>query len=477
VRHLRGTIGLLLLISAVLPSLIAPRVGAQETSRPNILLILTDDQRFDSLFVMQHVQNELMAHGITFRRAMVTNSLCCPSRASILTGGFSHTTGVYTNKYTTRSPYGGWPAFHATGDENGTIAVALEAAGYRTGLFGKYLNDYPGTQVPPGWDRFAGFAGDRSGGGAYYDYSMLVKDAIGTRTETFGSSPSDYSTNVIEAKTMAFLRGTDPASPFFAYVAPFAPHSKIVPAPKDVGSFDGYTQTLPPSFNERDVADKPPYIRERRTMSATAVENHYRLQYESLQAVDRMVGRFVGYLRSSGQLSNTMIVFMSDNGLQYGEHRWPYKLVPYQESIRVPMVIRYDPLTASAGTSGVIVANIDIAPTFADIAGIGSTYRGVGSVDGLSLVPLLDGSVARLRSNLLLEHLDYPTQFHVPAYCGIRTATRLYVRYSGGFEELYRLGPDPYELRNLASNRPPDLPPLRALARAECVPLPPGFVW
>ncbi len=232
---------------------VAPARTQASPSKPNIILILTDDQRFDSLFAMPNVSRELAARGITFRRGFVSNSLCCPSRAAILTGGYSHTTGVYTND----PPYGGWKAFHNNGDEDGTIALALQKAGYRTGLFGKYFNHYPGGFVPPGWNTWASFP-DTHNGGAYYNYSLYVKDAHGTRIEKYGSDPSDYSTTVIKNKAMTFLRSTSPASPLFLYVAPFAPHGRIVPAPQDKGSYSGYRQPLPKSFDERDVSDKPP---------------------------------------------------------------------------------------------------------------------------------------------------------------------------------------------------------------------------
>jgi arylsulfatase A-like enzyme len=379
---------------------------------------------------------------------------------------------VYTNDY----PYGGWRAFHNNGDEDATIALALQKAGYRTGLFGKYFNHYPGGFVPPGWNTWASFP-DTHNGGAYYKYSLYVKDAHGTRIEKYGSDRSDYSTTVIKNKAMTFLRSTSPTSPFFLYVAPFAPHGRIVPAPQDKGSYAGYRQALPKSFNERDVSDKPPYIRSLDPVKRKNVLEHFRLQYEALQSVDRMVDDIVRYLASTGRLHNTMIVFMSDNGINLGEHRWSEKVVPYEESIRVPFVVRYDPMTAprAGSTSNAFVANVDLAPTFAALGGDPS-YQGVGTVDGSSFVPLLDGSATSIRSNVLLEHLHYP-KTTVPSYCGIRTAKRMYVRYSGGFEELYRLDSDPHELRNVAEHAPAEVAALRQITQTECNPPPPGYHW
>ena len=202
----------------------------------------------------------------------------------------------------------------------------------------------------------------------------------------------------------------------------------------------------------------------------------FELQDEALQAVDRMVGDIVDELRESGRLGNTMIVFMSDNGVENGDHRWIYKLTPYEESIRVPLVVRYDPLTAANTISARgLVSNADIAPTIADVAGI--PFEGVGTIDGVSFVPILDGSARSVRSNILLEHLDSPGKYHVPSYCGLRIANWTYVGYGDGFEELYHLTADPYELTNVADSATAELQLLRQRTRSLCDPTPPGFEW
>jgi N-acetylglucosamine-6-sulfatase len=263
-------------------------------------------------------------------------------------------------------------------------------------------------------------------------------------------------------------------------MAPFAPHDPITPAPSDIGSFSGYTQKLYPSFNEKDVSDKPAYIRKRSLVEKARMEKRFRLEYEALQAVDRSVGSVVDYLRTSGQLANTLIAFMSDNGVEYGEHRWVYKLVPYDESIRVPLVVRYPALTGqmTRTQSSAMVSNLDIAPTFADVAGIGDSFVGVGKVDGTSMVPVLSGAATSIRHDLLLEHLKHGSKFHVPTYCGLRTENLMYARYAGGPEEVYRLRKDPYELRNVAATAPVTLKRLRARTKELCRPLPPdGYTW
>jgi arylsulfatase A-like enzyme len=442
----------------------------------NILLILTDDQRFDSLFAMPHVRQGLMARGVTFTRATVSNAICCPSRAAILTGGYSHTNLVYTNVYTGWSPYGGWRAFHRAGGERATIAKALDTAGYRTALFGKYLNDFPGRSAPPGWDRMAAFDHAHTGG-AYYDYSLFVKDAHGSRTRIYGSARDDYSTSVLGRYAMSFLRGTGPEQPFFLYLAPYAPHAAVVPAPRDVGSWSGYRQNLRPNFNEGDLSDKPRYLRGRDRVGVVFTRHRFQVEYEGLQAVDRMVGRIIGYLRSSDRLHDTLIVFMSDNGIMFGEHRWPDKFPPYEESVRVPLVVRYDAVTGprAGARSSAIVSNVDLAPTFAEATTV--PFDGVGTVDGVSLMPLLRGEAHAVRRDLLLEHADYPAKYHVPSYCGLRTSGWVYVRYATGEQELYDLAKDPYELTNVAGRSTEVRDRLRARTRTLCDPPPPGFTW
>ena len=476
-RRAAWLVSALLLVSSCASATAVPRALAElEVGRPNIVLILTDDQRFDSLYAMPRVQQDLIAHGVRFTNAIISNSLCCPSRATILTGGYSRTTKVYTNVYTPSSPYGAWPAFKAAGDEQGTIAVALDQAGYRTGLIGKYLNDFIGPRAPAGWDRFSAFTADHEGG-SYYDYSMFVKDGEGTHIENFGSEPNDYSTSVIDREAMTFLRSTPAAQPFFLYVAPFAPHARVVPAPGDLGTWSRHHQTLRPSFDEADVSDKPAYIQTSPMLPETAARLKFELQSEALQAVDRMVGHIVDELRDSGRLGNTMLIFMSDNGVENGEHRWIYKLTPYEESIRVPLVVRYDPLTGpnKGSVEAGLVSNADIAPTIADVVDIG--FEGVGVVDGLSFVPVMTGASPSIRSSVLLEHLDYPGKYHVPTYCGLRTARWTYVRYSEGLEELYHLTDDPYELVNVAGTATEALRRLRSQTRTICSPLPPGYAW
>lgn len=449
------------------PAPMAAPIATDEVSaaaterRPDIVLILTDDQRFDTLWAMPTVQSELVAKGIQFTRGYVSNALCCPSRTSILTGQYSHSTGVYTNK--SQQPHGGFSAFR----DRSTVATWLQDAGYRTAMLGKYLNGYKGTYVPPGWDRW--FATWDEGG--FYGYTANSAGAV----STFGDDPTDYGTDVLARRATNFIRTTEPARPLFLYFAPHAPHGPATPAPGDGRAFSDLAPWRPPSYDEAHVAEKPAYIRAEPRLSGTAAAiDRFRLdQYRSLLAVDRAVEAILDALADTGRLSNAMIVFMSDNGMLWGEHRWHKKLVPYEESIRVPLVVRADALIAEPRSDRHLVLNIDLAPTFARLAGIGAP-----GVEGRSLLPLLSSPTSPWRSDFLLEHMKMG-EGGVPTYCGVHSGRFVYVDYVTGEEELYNLARDPHELSNKArKDSYRDI--LRVMRRRLvelCDPLPPGFAF
>jgi N-acetylglucosamine-6-sulfatase len=456
------TVGSLAVVVAAVAIFVAPlsSPALARNNRPNIVFIVTDDQRWDTLWAMPTVKSRLVDRGVTFSNGFVSNPLCCPARASILTGDYSHTTGVYTNKE--RSPYGGFGAF----DDRSTLATWLQKAGYRTGLFGKYLNGYPGGYVPPGWDRwFATY--DNEG---YYNY--LANDDGADLA--YGSRPQDYGTTVIGQQAADFIRNTDPSQPLFAYIAPHAPHAPATPGPGDETAFSNLASSRPPAYDESNVSDKPQYIRNEPRMDRRTRDriDAFRVdQYRALLAVDRDVGHVLNALGDTGRLSQTLIVFTSDNGMLWGEHRWHKKSVPYEESIRVPFVVRYDPLVGRPGTDPNLAVNIDLAPTAADLAGVGHA-----GADGSSLVPLLQSRNASWRSDFLLEHLGDRTD-GVPTYCGVRSRTTKYVYYATGEEELYNLQADPSELDNLAATGGNNklLRTMRSRLANLCSPAPPGM--
>ena len=309
--------------------------------------------------------------------------------------------------------------------------------------------------MPPGWDRWFATFNFR-----YFDYDVNDNGTI----KHFGTGERDYLTDVLRTRTQQFIGSSVVrGSPFFAYVAPIAPHGPETPAPRHQHTFDGLKAPRLPSFNEEDVSDKPPWIESQPVLSDTEIANldaRHEGRAETLQALDDLVAGVVNKLQNVGALDNTYIVFTSDNGQHYGEHRLPgVKAHPYEESIHMPLVVRGPGIKAGSTTSE-LALNTDFFPTITDLAGATTPE----DVDGRSLRPLLEGStVTTWRTAFLLERGIRPyagiSEDAEPFY-GIRTsAGRKYVEYSGGFREFYDLNTDPYELLNSydATSPPVDL--------------------
>ena len=447
---------LVILVLAPLALAAPARAQGDPGDPPSILLVVTDDQRWDTLGAMPEVRRSLVGPGVTFTQAVTTSSLCCPSRASILTGAYPHTTGVYRQV----APYGGFRSF----DDATTIATVLQDAGYRTGYFGKYLDAYQSDAlagyVPPGWDRWGAFVH-----AAYLDYGLTIDGTV-TR---YGTGPEDYSTDVVADLAEGFIRTND--GPVFAVYAPAAPHAPATPSEADAGAFEDLPAWRPASFNEPDVSDKPAYVRAFDPLGPDRTEQLDRLrldQYRALQAVDRAIDRLLTALRDTGRLDDALVIFTSDNGLQWGEHRWTKKEVPYEEAIRVPLVVRADAIVGGAGTDDHLVGNIDLAPTIADVAGVE-----LPGADGRSLVPLLTRDDEGWRDAILIEHLRGANP--VPTYCAVRTERHLFAAYETGERELYDLSVDGSQLRNLAGRGGDVEARLEATLRDLCDPTPPGF--
>ena len=436
-------------------AVVAPAAAAQPAgfpARPNIVVVLTDDQRWDTLSAMPTVQSELVDKGINFANGFVVNSLCCPSRASLLTGQYSHSTGVYVNK--------GGRGYRAFREES-TIATWLQAAGYRTGYVGKYLNGYRGPHVPPGWSRWVAFTG-----AGFFNYPLNV-DGVPV---WYGSEPDDYSTDVLAGEAVSFIEQSPDA--FFLVFAPFAPHAPATPAPRHESAFARLAPWRPASYNEADVSDKPDWVRALPLLAPerqAGIDSFRRSQLRSLLAVDDAVKAIVGALKRTGRLQDTLIVFTSDNGMAWGEHRRAHKEDPYEESIRVPFVVRYDALGVAPRVERGLALNIDVAPTLADLGGVPLPLA-----DGRSLLPLLTTPAIPWRSDFLIEHLRTASG-RMPTYCGVRTTNSLYVSYETGEEELYDLVADPNQLSNLAADPAArtTLPPLRRRLAQLCNPPPP----
>jgi N-acetylglucosamine-6-sulfatase len=424
----------------------APSAAA---SRPNVVFILTDDLAWNLVRYMPNVR-KLQRRGATFSRYFVTDSLCCPSRSSIFTGAFPHNSGIFTNTGTD----GGFQTFLNRGLEQTTYATAIQPAGYRTAMMGKYLNGYrPASRhVPPGWTTW------NVAGNAYaeFNYNLLQNNRI----VHYGRQPADYLTDVLAAKGSNFInQSADAGKPFVMELATFAPHAPYTPAPRDATSFPGLKAPRGPSFNKANV-NPPSWLSGRAPLTAAqiaAIDGAFRKRAQAVQAVDDLIGRIRATLKARGLLDNTYIVFSSDNGYHMGEHRlMPGKMTAFDSDIRVPLVIAGPGVRKGRKISN-IAENIDLNPTFAQLAGTNPSP----TADGRSLVPLLRGKrVRRWRKAALIEHHgpdnragdpDRPTgpSGNPATYEAIRTSDAVYVEYRNGDREYYNLRRDPAERRNV----------------------------
>lgn len=417
--------------------------AAAAVGPPNVVLIVTDDQSPETLPhtppVMPYLQermNDPADHWVRFSNTFVNTPLCCPARATMLTGQYSHRTGVSNN--------GGGKNFRDTA----TLATWLDSAGYTNALVGKYLNQYPwgrGPFTPPGWDRWVGFTG--SDNAPYYNYSLVEDGTV----VNYGSTPADYSTDVLSKKATDFISSVPAEQPFFLYFAPPAPHYLETPPPRYATALAGMPPHRQPNFDEPDVSDKPAWVKALPRLGATRIAKLDRRRldaYRSLLGVDDAVESIMTTLETEGVLDNTIVIYLSDHGLALGEHRWTEKLCAYDECIRTPMVIR-DP-TATSHTESRLVTNVDLAQTIQALTGATATIK----QDGRSLTPLLRGpQPTSWRTGLLLRWVGSSA---VTAYWGIRTADYLYTELSTGEKELYDLTgrngtADPYQLTNRAN--------------------------
>ena len=427
-------------------------------AKPNILFILADDMKASDLDHMPSTQNLLIDQGVKFTKPWVTRSLCCPSRATILRGQYTHNHKVWVNV----EPSGGFWNFLDRGLENSTIATWLKAAGYDTILIGKYLNRYgldrngnraPTTHVPPGWDRWYAWEGIYAGTDTSYQINENGQIVTYQRSEIHDT---DLHAQVAED----FIQSTAGGAPFFMYLAPNAPHDPAYFAPRHASMFSNTPLPKPSSFNEADVSDKPAWVRNKPRLSSTQVQELttlYRDRLRALQSVDEMVERLVRALSETGDLSNTYIVFTSDNGVYLGEHRLEEKAAAYNAAPRVPLLIRGPGAPQGAARSQMALNN-DLAPTFASWAGI----EPPDFVDGRSLSPLLSVSPpANWRTAFLVEHRrsaeEYAYVRAIPNYDAIRTSRYHYVEYATGEKELYDLSTDPYEQTSIHASASPAL--------------------
>lgn len=431
----------------------APRAPAPKSDRPNVVVIMTDDQTLESLRVMKRTLALLAAQGTTFDNAFASFPFCCPSRATFLTGQYSHNHGVVGNSY--QNGLGRL-------DESSTLPVWLQAAGYSTIFVGKYLNEYgryAARAVPPGWSEW--YAAVRVN---YYDHSMNRNGRI----VYYKSGPRNYSTTVYTRTALdAVRRHAAGGKPFFLWLSYLAPHyggprepgdppglRTPVAAPQDVGRFANAGLPASPAFNEASVDDKPGSVRRRPPLAPEQVEAltaSYRQRLESLLAVDRGVQQLVQALKRAGVLERTLIVFTSDNGYLQGEHRIPEgKQLVYEPSVRVPLLLRGPGVPRNLRLPH-LVSNADVAPTILAAARVAP-----GRVqDGQSLLPLLADPSIEWGRDILFERGPGVATFDstVPRlFTAIRTPRFVYAEHASGERELYDLVLDPYQLDNRAGH-------------------------
>ena len=434
--------------------------------RPNLIFVLTDDLAWNLVTprYMPHVV-ALERRGVTFTDYFVTDSLCCPSRTSIFTGLMPHNSEVFKNK----GAQGGYRQFLRRGLERQTYAVAMGRSGYLTSMMGKYLNGY-GTpitisHVPPGWSDWH----VPSDGYPEFNYDLNENGVV----KHYGgpSDPANYLTDVLGARATQFInRAADARAPFALEVASFAPHRPYVPAPRNAHDFPDLRAPRGPSFNTEN-SHPPRWLGPRAPLSRAQlalVDRDFRLRAQSVEAVDRLIGRLEATLKARGLADNTYIVFSSDNGYHMGEHRLlPGKQTAFDSDIRVPLIV-VGPGVARGRRVSAFAENVDLYPTFLALGDAQPTEP----VDGRSLLPLLRGSTSQLswRTAVLVEHrgattsgdpdFDYGEVSGNPtSYEALRIPGAVYVEYFDGEHEYYDITRDPFELHNVYSS-------LRAATRA-----------
>jgi N-acetylglucosamine-6-sulfatase len=427
--------------SGTSPVTLDPAVAAK--ARPNIVVIETDDQTVESMRVMGKVNSLIGNQGATFENSFVNMSLCCPSRATFLTGQYAHNHGVLSNN----PPNGGFGRFQALHGNN-NLAVWLRQAGYYTAMIGKYLNGYSNSpRVPPGWSEWRAAAPAAQ---AVYNYTLNENGTL----VGYGDRPADFKQDVLTGKAVDLVNRRAPfAQPFFLWLTYTAPHTggpnpspnppfncdgSAKPAPRHANAFDSEPLPRPPNFNELDVSDKPAKIRNRPRLNADEVgdiQRQYRCRLESVLSVDQGVKSIVDALRVKGELADTVVMFTSDNGFFHGEHRIPSgKMHIYEESIRVPLLMRGPGIPQGVDVDDLVI-NADLAPTIVDFANANPGLV----MDGRSLIPVAQQPGIEQGRQLLVEQLGFSA---------IRTERYLYAEHETGEKELYDLDSDPFELRS-----------------------------
>jgi N-acetylglucosamine-6-sulfatase len=487
-----AALGALALLLAGVLGLAVLTHDAESATGDNVIFILTDDQAATELAAMPNTQALIGGQGMTFTRAYIPYPLCCPSRASMLTGDYMHNHGVRGNL----GIYGGWERFRA--HESDTIATRAHDAGYYDVHIGKYMNGYAAGSpiplpVPEGWDEWYGKISEEP---LYFNYSLIEQTGPADVPELafYGDQTDEYQTDVFRDKALDFLDTlTGPQSPFMMNVWFNAPHGPFDPAPRHLFTLSAAALPRLQGFDEKDLSDKPNWLRKQarkrlgKALKRT-IASERRRRLEQLRSVDEAVAAIVAKLEEEGILEDTYIIFASDNGFFRGEHRIAGgKYLPYDPSSRVPLMIR-GPGIPHGVASDELVSAIDIPQTIHEIA----TGSPNPEADGRSLLPYAENAYLRSTRPLLLEADTGPGQGSAgfdpaeasvsqakvakvrvagrrgvkdldqekmatktvangnfaPAYRAIRTDRYLYVLYANGQTELYDMLIDPAQLRS-----------------------------
>jgi len=405
-------------------------------ARPNIVFVLLDDAAWDTLGkpALEHYPTllEIAEQGLYVDKFFLTTPLCGPSRASILRGQFGHNTGILNNW----PPNGGFEEFHSRGYADNDMGALMSEAGYSTYFVGKYQNNgFPGASgnsryVPPGWDRFYGTLGNQ-----YFETAYIDNGKRGHHES--GSFRSDHEFDIAVEYLEAHEKG-----PFLLYFSPFNPHASpdnIYP-PRHASLGGSAPRT--PNFNEADTSDKVGGINQLPLVKNSGVEKTYRARLRSVAAIDDQLQRLLDIIPD-----NTYVFISSDNGFHLGEHRTLNKMLPYERVISTPMIIK-GPGVELGTLDAPMFANIDLLPTFLDIAGTSTP----DFVDGKSFLSQIeDHAKAPLRDSILIESWgDYRLGSTVlpMEYKAVRTLDQIYIEWSHGPTEHYDLSIDPWQLES-----------------------------
>jgi N-acetylglucosamine-6-sulfatase len=419
--------------------------------RPNLVVVLLDDGDAEITESMPRLRSLLMDRGVRFTSNIANTPLCGPSRAVLLSGRYAHNTKVYYNN----GPEGGYTPWRAGGFDDRNIGPRLNALGYRTGIFGKYLNDFPAgrppTFFPKGWDDFRGVMSDRE---AHNNRYTLNENGT---LKTYEATDGGYQTDLLSQRLQSFIRDSerDDDRPFFAFFSVSSPHVPPEPAERHLAALPDEKAPRKPSFDEADLSDKPKALRDQAKALTPAdsreIDGTYRAMKQSLLSVEDAIEALLRTLRENGEFEKTYIFLTSDNGWMRGEHRIPSeKYVPYEESIRIPLFIT-GPTVPAGRSQSAVVGLIDLAPTLLELAGASSAS--IQEADGRSLLPLLRSdptSALNWRESILIEHFGGGSPFRVRSYSGLRSETDVYIEYASGEKEYYDLVKDPHQLENKA---------------------------